>query len=96
MDGTTDVEFDFAPGEVVGYFMGVSDGTGQTVEFGDDEGISGPARSEGFAESGAILVSAGKAMIDLDAVWLNAKGCQGISLGGEVLGFRGHASIADQ
>ena len=95
MDGTTDVEFDFATGEVVGYFVGVSDGTGQAVELGNDERVPGPARGEGFAKSGAILVPAGKAMINIDPFRLNAQGCQGITLGGEVLLFLGYACVAD-
>ena len=69
--------------------------TGQAIEFGNDERVSGPARGEGFAKSGAILVSAGKAMINIDAFRLNAEGCQGITLGGEVLLFRGYAGVAD-
>ncbi len=95
MDGTTDAEFDFAAGEVVGNFVGVPDGTGQTVKFGNDEGIPGPARGQGFVEASTILVGAGKPMINLDAFRLNAEDCQGITLCGEGLLFRGHAGIAD-
>lgn len=92
---TTDAESDFASGEVVGYLVGVSDGPGQAVEFGNDEGISGPAGGEGFVKSCAILVPAGKAMINIDAFGFNAEGCQGITLGGEVLLLRGHACVTD-
>ncbi len=49
MDGATDVEFDFTAGEVVGYFVGVPEETGQAVEFGNDERLSSPARGDGFA-----------------------------------------------
>ncbi len=66
VDGTTDAESDFASGEAVGYLVGVSDGPGQAVEFGNDEGISGPAGGEGFVKSCAILVPAGKAMASCD------------------------------
>ncbi len=34
-------------------------------------------------------------MINIDAFGFNAEGCQGITLGGEVLLFRGHAGVTD-
>lgn len=84
MDGVADAEFNFATGEVVCNFVRVPDGPGQAVKLGNNEGVPGPARGEGFTESGAILVPAGKAMINIDPFRLNAEGCQSITLGGEV------------
>ena len=42
-----------------------------------------------------FLFLPGKAMINIDAFGFNAEGCQGITLGGEVLLFRGHACVTD-
>ncbi len=96
MDGSTNAEFDFAASEVICNFVGIPDGPGQAVKFRDDEGIPRPTRGQGFAKSGAVLVCASKAVVNINSFRLNAKGSQGITLRGEVLRLGGHARVADQ
>ncbi|NYG16939.1 hypothetical protein BJ956_001458 [Arthrobacter psychrochitiniphilus] len=82
MYGATNAEFYFTTGEVPGYLVGVRDGSGQAVELGNHERVSGPARGHGhgFAKSCAILVSAVRAMIKIDSFRLNTKGSQVLRL----------------
>ncbi len=83
MDGTANAEFHFEAGKVAGNFVGVPEGPGKTITKGNDKSISGPACGEVFAQSYAILVPPGKAIINRGAFGFNAEGCQGITLGVE-------------
>lgn len=95
MDGTADAELDFAPGEVIGNFVGIPDGTGQAVKRGHSKRVTSAARGQGFAQARTILVRAGKPMINMDTFRVDTKGCEGITLRGEVLLFRGHSYLAN-
>lgn len=96
MNGSTNAEFDFAVSEVICNFVGIPDGTGQAVELRDDEGIPRPTRGQGFAKSGAVLVCASKAVVNINSFRLNAKGRQGITLRSKVLRLGGHSRVSDQ
>jgi hypothetical protein len=71
------------------------EGTGQSVEFGDDERVAVAARGECFAQSGACAVGAGESVVGVDQVRSNAEGFQGVALGSEILLVRGHACVSD-
>lgn len=76
--------------------MGVQDGTGQAVKLGHDENNPGPAGGQGLTEPGAVLVGAGKSVINPNSFKLNPEVGQGIALGSEVLRRGGVPGIADQ
>jgi hypothetical protein len=51
----------------------VPEGARQSVEFGNDEGVAVPARSQGFSQAGACSVGAGEAVVGVDQVRSNAR-----------------------
>jgi hypothetical protein len=67
----------------------------EPVQFGDDEGVAGAAGGHRFAESGSVPVGAGQALVGVDPASANAECDEGVSLGGEILLFCGHACVSD-
>lgn len=50
-----------------------------------DQGVPGSAGGEGFAQSGSVAVGAGQAVVDVDALVVNAEFNQSDALSGEIL-----------
>ena len=50
--GSADAEFDTFDGELVDDVFRIPQGTSQSVEFGNHEGVAVPARGQGFSQSG--------------------------------------------
>jgi len=55
------------------------------VELGHDQGVAGAAGGECLAQAGSIAVGAGQAVVDVDALDVDAELRQAGALGGEVL-----------
>ncbi len=95
MDGSADAELDPSLGEVFDDVSGIRQRSGESVEFGDDEGVAGSAGGEGFAESWAFAVGAGESVVDVDQVFGDIECGKPIALRGEVLFVRGDACVSD-
>ncbi len=95
MDGPAEVQPDAAGGELVDDVAGVRDRAGEPVELGDDEGVTGSASGQRFAQAGPLAVGAGDAAVDVDALGLHAEGAEGLALRGEVLAVGADSGVAD-
>jgi hypothetical protein len=95
VDGPAEVQADAAGRQLVDDVSGIRDGAGEPVEFGDHEGVARPAGGEGLAQAGALSVGAADAVVDVDAVRLDAQRGEGLPLGGEVLPVGGDPGVAD-
>jgi hypothetical protein len=82
-------------GKVPNWQARTSDGPGEPVEFGDDEGVARPDRGQGLVESGAVAVGAGEAVVEVDPCGVDAELQEGLVLGDEVLFVGGAAGVAD-
>jgi hypothetical protein len=96
MHRATEVEADLAAGEVVDDVARVAQRAREAVELGHDERVGGAARSQRFAQPGPVAMGAGETVVDVDALDRHAQRWQRVALGGEVLGVRGDARVADQ
>ncbi len=67
------VEADLAAGEVVGDVARVGKRAGEAVELGHDERVAGAAGRERLAQSRPVGMSAGDAVVDVDALKLDAE-----------------------
>jgi hypothetical protein len=72
MDRAADVEPDATVGEFIDDVAGVGHRAGEPVELGDDQAVAFPAGGEGFSESGAFTVGTGEAVVNVDALLLDA------------------------
>ena len=70
-----------AAGELVGDVAGVGQRAGEPVELGDDERVAGAAGGERLAQAGPVAVGAGEAVVDVDAVRLDAERLQARRVG---------------
>lgn len=96
VDGSAEAELDVAFGEIFDDVAGVGQGAGETVEFGDHEGVAGAACGEGLLESRAFAVPSGETVVDVDQVLRDAEGLESGLLGTEVLLVGGDAGVPDQ
>src|SRR3954452_10812481 len=83
-------------GELVGDRSGVGQGSGETVEPGDHQGVTGPARGECLAEPGTFAVGARQAAVNVDPAGLDSEAEEGVALGGEVLLIGGASGVPDK
>jgi hypothetical protein len=83
-DATAGAQLHLAPRRVFDDVAGVGEGTGEPVEFGDDEGVALPARGQGFTQPGSGTVGAGEPVVD-ENLLTAAEGAERVLLGGEVL-----------
>ncbi len=58
---------------------------GEPVEFGHDERVAGAAGRESLAEAGPGAIGAGQAVVDVDALGVDAERGERVALGREVL-----------
>jgi len=65
VDRSADVEFHLGGGEFLDDVPGVGQGSGQPIEFGDDQGVPGAAGGECLAEAGSVSVAAGETVVDV-------------------------------
>ncbi len=65
--------------------MGISNGPGQTVQLGHDQGVAGTAGRHGLAQPWPISIGSGESVIDIDPFRVDAEESQRIALCGEVL-----------
>jgi hypothetical protein len=84
-------------GELIGDSAGVGQEPGQAVEFGHHEGVAGAASRQRLPESRTFTftVGAGKAVLDVDPVSLDAETGEGVALGGEVLLIGGTSGVPE-
>jgi hypothetical protein len=82
-------------GELVGDRARVGQRPRQPIELGHHERVAGAARRQRLSETGPVAMRPGQAMIDVDALLLDAERLQGVALGGEVLRVGGDARVAD-
>jgi hypothetical protein len=68
---------------------------GEAVELGHDEFIAGAAGRERFTQAGSGAAGPGEAVVDVDPLGLDAERLERVALGGQVLGVRGDAGVAD-
>ena len=76
---------DTVGGQLLDDVARVGHGSGQSVQLGDHECVSGAARGERLAKAGAVSVGSGQAVVDVDPLRFDAEGGEGITLRGEVL-----------
>ncbi|MET3934128.1 hypothetical protein ABIE00_002174 [Arthrobacter sp. OAP107] len=95
MQRPADVQLHPVRCEVVRDLMRVPDGAGQPVKFRHHEGVAASARGQRFTQSWAVRVAASEAMIDIDTIWFDAHGRQGIPLDSEVLFVGGNPCVAN-
>jgi hypothetical protein len=95
VDGAAEVEFHLTAGQFVDDVAGVGDRPGEPIKLGHHQGVTGPARSEGFAKARASPVGSGQAMVDVDPFRCDTECGKGVALGGEVLGVGGDPGVAD-
>src|ERR1039457_1649673 len=79
-----------------GPVAGVGEGAGEPVEFGDHEGVAGPAGGQRFPEPGPGPAGPRQAVVGVDAGRLHAERGKCVALGGEVLGVGGAAGVSDE
>ena len=98
-------EFHFTSGEVIGNLMGVLDGPGQPVQFGDNQGIAGAAGGQRFTQAWPVPVSAREPVVDVDplgiirdASWPGARApsATGASGGGPACGRANNRISVDE
>jgi len=93
---SSDAEFHILGGELVDDVFGVSKGTRQPVELGNDQRVTAAARGESLSKAGACTVGAGQAVICVDQGWPDSEPFKGVLLSGQVLFVCGYACVANQ
>ena len=83
-------------GEVVADRARVGHGSGEPVEFRDDEGVAAADGGEFLVEPGAVAVGAGESVVEVDAPLGDAEVAQAVAFGREVLVVGGAAGVAGQ
>jgi len=96
MERPADVQLHPGAGEFAGDVAGVGEGAGEPAEFGDHEGVAGPAGGQRFPEPGPGPAGPGQAVVGVDAGRLHAERGKCVALGGEVLGVGGAAGVSDE
>jgi hypothetical protein len=94
--GPAEVELDLTAGEVVDDVASVGQRPSKPVQLGDHQGVACSAGGKRLTQPGPVAVGAGEAVVDVDALGLDAEGSKAVTLGGEVLGVGGDAGVADQ
>ena len=80
VDGAAEAEADVLRGEFVDDVAGVGQRSGESVEFGDDEGVARAAGGQREPEAGSVAVGAGQAVVDVDAIVTDTERVEGVSL----------------
>lgn len=96
LDRPTEAQADLAGGELIGDRPSIGQGPGQSVEFGDHQGVAGPAGRKLLAQSRSPAFGAGQAVTDVDPLGLCAETEEGLALRGEVLLIRRASALADK
>ena len=71
--------------ELIGDSPSIGQRSCEAVELGHHQGVASSTSSQSFAKSGAVTVSAGQAVIDVDPFGLHTKTEEGLPLNGQVL-----------
>ena len=95
MSGWTQGQLDLPSQELIGDLAGVGNRSGQPVELGHDERVTGAQGCKGLVEAGARTSPAGEAVIGVDALGVDAEVDQGAALRREVLSIGGAAGVSD-
>jgi hypothetical protein len=95
MDRSAKAQCHLAGSEFVRDVPRISQRPCQSIELGDDEYITGSARSERLDKSRAITIRASQSVIYIDTITIDAKGNEGVALRSEVLLFSGDPCVPD-
>jgi hypothetical protein len=93
VDGSAEAELDVPLGEVLDDVACVGQRAGEPVQLGDHQGVADPAGGEGLLESGALAVSSGEAVVDVDQVVRDSERLEAGLLGAEVLLVGGDSGV---
>jgi len=91
----TQRELDLPAGQLIGHRARVGQRPREAVELGHHQRVTRPTRRQRLAQPRAVAMRAGQAVVDVDALQLDAQRLQGVTLGAEILGVGGDAGIAD-
>jgi hypothetical protein len=94
VDGAANAQLHLAAGEFINNVLRIAQRPGQAVEFGHDQGISGPAGGQRFPESRPCPVGTGQALICERLPRRHPQSGQGILLCGEILVVGGYAGVS--
>jgi len=72
---------------------GVGDRAGKPVEFGDHQGVAGSAGGHRLSQTWPCSISACEAVVDVDAVGVDAEGMKPVTLGSEILPGGRHPGV---
>jgi hypothetical protein len=96
VDRSAEVEANGPTGEVISDVARVRQRAREPVELRHDERVAGAAGGERFAQARAVAAGAGEAVVDVDALRVDAERLEAVALGGESLGVGRDAGVADQ
>lgn len=96
MHGSADAQFHLLLRQLFDDVACIGNGPGESVQFGDDQGVADADRGNGFAQSGARVVRSGQSMVGVNAIFGYAEGSESIALCGQALLIGGNARVPDE
>ena len=85
VDGAAKAELDIAFGELVQDVASIRQRPCQPIQLGHHQCVAGSAGGQRQCQTGPVAVSAGQAVVDIDAIIADAERMQAVALGGEIL-----------
>ncbi len=95
MHGAAGLHAHAATGGLLDDVPGVAQRPGEPVELGDHQGVPGAAGGQRLAQAGSQPAGTGQAVVDVDALGVDAGRRQAVALGGEVLLDGRHPGVVD-
>jgi hypothetical protein len=96
VDGAAKVEANLSDSQLFGYCPRIGEGTGQSIELRDNQGVTLTTRGQGLTQTGPFTIGARQSVVNVDPALSYTERCETVALGSQVLLICGYSGVSDE